>query len=279
MDLFRSQVLICGGTGCTSSGSPELIRLFEEKIKAAGLEKEVKVVRTGCFGLCAMGPIVIVYPEGAFYSHIKAEDVDEIVSEHLVKGRIVRHLLCKEAVEEEGATKSLDEVDFYKKQKRVALRNCGVIDPEKIDEYIAFDGYKALAKVLTEMKPQEVIDTIKASGLRGRGGAGFPTGMKWQFAANSVSDQKYVCCNADEGDPGAFMDRSILEGDPNAVVEAMAIAGYAIGASQGYVYVRAEYPLAVRRLYTAIAKAEEAGHECARQAGHVAAADGRGRSL
>ncbi len=259
MDLFRSQVLICGGTGCTSSGSPELIRLFEEKIKAAGLEKEVKVVRTGCFGLCAMGPIVIVYPEGAFYSHIKAEDVDEIVSEHLVKGRIVRHLLCKEAVEEEGATKSLDEVDFYKKQKRVALRNCGVIDPEKIDEYIAFDGYKALAKVLTEMKPQEVIDTIKASGLRGRGGAGFPTGMKWQFAANSVSDQKYVCCNADEGDPGAFMDRSILEGDPNAVVEAMAIAGYAIGASQGYVYVRAEYPIAVKRLQVAINEAREYG--------------------
>ena len=259
MDLFRSQVLICGGTGCTSSGYPELIRLFEEKIKAAGLEKEVKVVRTGCFGLCAMGPIVIVYPEGAFYSHIKAEDVDEIVSEHLVKGRIVRHLLCKEAVEEEGATKSLDEVDFYKKQKRVALRNCGVIDPEKIDEYIAFDGYKALAKVLTEMKPQEVIDTIKASGLRGRGGAGFPTGMKWQFAANSVSDQKYVCCNADEGDPGAFMDRSILEGDPNAVVEAMAIAGYAIGASQGYVYVRAEYPIAVKRLQVAINEAREYG--------------------
>ena len=259
MDLFRSQVLICGGTGCTSSGSPELIRLFEEKIKAAGLEKEVKVVRTGCFGLCAMGPIVIVYPEGAFYSHIKAEDVDEIVSEHLVKGRIVRHLLCKEAVEEEGATKSLDEVDFYKKQKRVALRNCGVIDPEKIDEYIAFDGYKALAKVLTEMKPQEVIDTIKASGLRGRGGAGFPTGMKWQFAANSVSDQKYVCCNADEGDPGAFMDRSIMEGDPNAVVEAMAIAGYAIGASQGYVYVRAEYPIAVKRLQVAINEAREYG--------------------
>ena len=259
MDLFRSQVLICGGTGCTSSGSPELIRLFEEKIKAAGLEKEVKVVRTGCFGLCAMGPIVIVYPEGAFYSHIKAEDVDEIVSEHLGKGRIVRHLLCKEAVEEEGATKSLDEVDFYKKQKRVALRNCGVIDPEKIDEYIAFDGYKALAKVLTEMKPQEVIDTIKASGLRGRGGAGFPTGMKWQFAANSVSDQKYVCCNADEGDPGAFMDRSILEGDPNAVVEAMAIAGYAIGASQGYVYVRAEYPIAVKRLQVAINEAREYG--------------------
>ena len=239
MDLFRSQVLICGGTGCTSSGSAELIRLFEEKIKDAGLEKEVKVVRTGCFGLCEMGPVVIVYPEGAFYSHIKAENVEEIVNEHLLKGRIVRRLLCREAIEEEDTTKSLDEVDFYKKQKRVALRNCGVIDPERIDEYIAFDGYKALAKVLTEMTPQQVIDTIKASGLRGRGGAGFPTGTKWQFAANSVDDQKYVCCNADEGDPGAFMDRSILEGDPNAVIEAMAIAGYAIGANQGYVYVRA----------------------------------------
>ena len=259
MDLFRSQVLICGGTGCTSSGSPELIRLFEEKIKNAGLEKEVKVVRTGCFGLCEMGPIVIVYPEGAFYSHIKPENVDEIVNEHLLKGRIVRHLLCREAVEQEGATKSLDEVDFYKKQKRVALRICGVIDPERIDEYIAFDGYKALAKVLTEMTPQQVIDTIKASGLRGRGGAGFPTGTKWQFAANSVSDQKYVCCNADEGDPGAVMDRSILEGDPNAVIEAMAIAGYAIGANQGYIYVRAEYPIAVKRLQVAIREAREYG--------------------
>ena len=259
MDLFRSQVLICGGTGCTSSGSPELIRLFEEKIKDAGLDKEVKVVRTGCFGLCEMGPIVIVYPEGAFYSHIKPENVEEIVNEHLLKGRIVRHLLCREAVEQEGATKSLDEVDFYKKQKRVALRNCGVIDPERIDEYIAFDGYKALAKVLTEMTPQQVIDTIKASGLRGRGGAGFPTGTKWQFAANSVSDQKYVCCNADEGDPGAFMDRSILEGDPNAVIEAMAIAGYAIGANQGYIYVRAEYPIAVKRLQVAIREAREYG--------------------
>ncbi len=218
MDLFRSQVLICGGTGCTSSNSPALIQRFEEKIAEAGLEKEVKVVRTGCFGLCAMGPIVIVYPEGAFYSHIKVEDVDEIVSEHLVKGRIVRHLLYTDAVQEDNTTKSLDEVDFYQKQKRVALRNCGVIDPERIDEYIAFDGYQALAKVLTEMKPQDVIDTIKASGLRGRGGAGFPTGMKWQFAANSVNEQKYVCCNADEGDPGAFMDRSILEGDPHALI-------------------------------------------------------------
>ena len=259
MDLFRSQVLICGGTGCTSSGSPELIRLFEEKIKAAGLEKEVKVVRTGCFGLCAMGPIVIVYPEGAFYSHIKAEDVDEIVSEHLVKGRIVRHLLCKEAVEEEGATKSLDEVDFYKKQKRVALRNCGVIDPEKIDEYIAFDGYKALAKVLTEMKPQEVIDTIKASGLRGRGGAGFPAGRKWDSVRRQPKGKKYVVCNGDEGDPGAFMDRSIMEGNPHSVIEGMMIAALAAGSDEGYIYVRAEYPLAVERLRIAIARDEELG--------------------
>ena len=260
MDLFRSQVLICGGTGCTSSNSPALIQRFEEKIAEAGLEKEVKVVRTGCFGLCAMGPIVIVYPEGAFYSNITVENVDEIVAEHLVKGRIVRHLLYADAVQaESNTTKSLDEVDFYQKQKRVALRNCGVIDPERIDEYIAFDGYQALAKVLTEMKPQEVIDTIKASGLRGRGGAGFPTGMKWQFAANSVNEQKYVCCNADEGDPGAFMDRSILEGDPHALIEAMAIAGYAIGANQGYVYVRAEYPIAVQRLQLAIDQAQEYG--------------------
>jgi len=260
MDLFRSQVLVCGGTGCTSSGSPEIFSRFEAKIKEAGLENEVKLVHTGCFGLCAMGPVVIVYPEGAFYSHIKADDVDEIVSEHLVKGRIVRHLLYTGAVEEQTTVnKSLDEVDFYKKQKRVALRNCGVIDPEKIDEYIARDGYRALAKVLTEMTPQQVIDTMKASGLRGRGGAGFPTGTKWAFAAASVNDQKYVCCNADEGDPGAFMDRSVLEGDPHAVIEAMAIAGYAIGANQGYVYVRAEYPIAVKRLQIAIDQAREYG--------------------
>ena len=235
MDLFRSHVLICGGTGCSSSGSAELIRLFEENIAKAGLDKEVKVVRTGCFGLCEMGPIVIVYPEGAFYSRIRPENVEEIVNEHLLKGRIVRRLLCSEAVQDQSTIKSLDEVDFYKKQKRVALRNCGVIDPEKIDEYIAFDGYRALGKVLTEMTPQEVIDVIKASGLRGRGGAGFPTGTKWQFAKNAVGDKKYVCCNADEGDPGAFMDRSVLEGDPHAVIEAMAIAAYAIGSDQGYI--------------------------------------------
>ena len=259
MDLFRSHVLICGGTGCSSSGSAELIRLFEENIAKAGLDKEVKVVRTGCFGLCEMGPIVIVYPEGAFYSRIRPENVEEIVNEHLLKGRIVRRLLCSEAVQDQSTIKSLDEVDFYKKQKRVALRNCGVIDPEKIDEYIAFDGYRALGKVLTEMTPQEVIDVIKASGLRGRGGAGFPTGTKWQFAKNAVGDKKYVCCNADEGDPGAFMDRSVLEGDPHAVIEAMAIAAYAIGSDQGYIYVRAEYPIAVKRLQIAIGQAREYG--------------------
>ncbi|MDR3084786.1 MAG: NADH-quinone oxidoreductase subunit NuoF [Christensenellaceae bacterium] len=259
MDLYRSHVLVCGGTGCTSSGSAELIRLFEEGIGKAGLDKEVRVVRTGCFGLCEMGPIVIVYPEGAFYARITPDNVDEIVQEHLLKGRIVKKLLVADAVKEDETIKSLDEVDFYKKQKRVALRNCGVIDPERIDEYIAFDGYKALAKALTEMQPQEVIDAVKASGLRGRGGAGFPTGTKWQFTRNAVGDKKYVCCNADEGDPGAFMDRSVLEGDPHAVIEAMAIAAYAIGADQGYIYVRAEYPIAVKRLQIAIGQAREYG--------------------
>ncbi|MDR2515354.1 MAG: NADH-quinone oxidoreductase subunit NuoF [Christensenellaceae bacterium] len=259
MDLYRSHVMVCGGTGCTSSGSVELIRLFEEGIGQAGLEKEVRVVRTGCFGLCEMGPIVIVYPEGAFYARITPENVDEIVQEHLLKGRIVKRLLVSDAVKEDDTIKSLDEVDFYKKQKRVALRNCGVVDPERIDEYIAFDGYKALAKALTEMQPQEVIDVVKASGLRGRGGAGFPTGTKWQFTRNAVGDKKYVCCNADEGDPGAFMDRSVLEGDPHAVIEAMALAAYAIGADQGYIYVRAEYPIAVKRLQIAIGQAREYG--------------------
>ncbi|MBR5472076.1 MAG: NADH-quinone oxidoreductase subunit NuoF, partial [Oscillibacter sp.] len=224
------------------------------------LEKEVKVVRTGCFGLCEAGPVCIVYPEGAFYAHVTVEDVARIVDEHLIKGRVVKELLYKGAVEEETQTvKSLENVDFYKKQKRVALRNCGVIDPENIEEYIAFDGYKALGKCLTEMTREEVIDTITKAGLRGRGGAGFPTGLKWKFAYNSQSDKKYVCCNADEGDPGAFMDRSILEGDPHAVIEAMAIAGYAIGADQGYVYCRAEYPIAVKRLQIAIEQAREYG--------------------
>ena len=216
-------------------------------------------MRTGCFGLCENGPICIVYPEGAFYSHIKVDDVERIVSEHLVKGRVVADLLYKKSVTEDGKIRSLEEIDFYKKQKRVALRNCGVIDPENINEYIAFDGYKALAKALTEMSRDDVIDVILKSGLRGRGGAGFPTGLKWKFAKAPESDVKYVCCNADEGDPGAFMDRSVLEGDPHSVLEAMAIAGYAIGSEQGYIYVRAEYPIAVKRLRIAIAQAREAG--------------------
>ena len=260
METFRSHVMICGGTGCHSSGSSELIKIFEEQIKEKELDKEVKVVRTGCFGLCEVGPIVVIYPEGAFYSHVKAEDVSEIVEEHLLKGRIVKHLLYHDNNEEDtGVIKSLDEVNFYKKQKRIVLRNCGVIDPENIDEYIAFDGYKALAKVITEMTPESVIKTIKDSGLRGRGGAGFPTGMKWDFCNKAVGNKKYVCCNADEGDPGAFMDRSVLEGDPFAVIEAMTIAGYAIGSDQGFIYVRAEYPIAVQRLQHAIKQAREYG--------------------
>ncbi len=262
MELFRSQILICGGTGCTSSGSARLVERFEELLEQNGLTKEIKLVHTGCFGLCEAGPVVIVYPEGAFYSRVKVEDVDEIVSEHLVKGRIVQRLLYHGSVAEDNTVKALDDVDFYRKQKRVALRNCGVIDPENIDEYIAFDGYKALQKVLTEMTPEEVIDTISKSGLRGRGGGGFPTGKKWAFAAaqpRGPEYKKYVCCNADEGDPGAFMDRSVLEGDPHAVLEAMAIAGYAIGSDQGYIYVRAEYPIAVKRLEIAIEQAREYG--------------------
>lgn len=259
MEYYRSQVLICTGTGCSSSNSPAIIKRFEECIRNAGLENEIKVVRTGCFGLCENGPICIVYPEGAFYSHIKVDDVERIVSEHLVKGRVVADLLYKKSVTEDGKIRSLEEIDFYKKQKRVALRNCGVIDPENINEYIAFDGYKALAKVLTEMSRDDVIDVILKSGLRGRGGAGFPTGLKWKFAKAPESDVKYVCCNADEGDPGAFMDRSVLEGDPHSVLEAMAIAGYAIGSQQGYIYVRAEYPIAVKRLRIAIDQARKAG--------------------
>ncbi len=262
MELFRSHILICGGTGCTSSGSAQLLSRFEELLEQNGLTKEIKLVHTGCFGLCEAGPVVIVYPEGAFYSRVKVEDVDEIVSEHLIKGRIVQRLLYHGSVAEDNTVKALDDVDFYRKQKRVALRNCGVIDPENIDEYIAFDGYKALYKVLTEMTPEDVIDTISKSGLRGRGGGGFPTGKKWAFAAaqpRGPEYKKYVCCNADEGDPGAFMDRSVLEGDPHAVLEAMAIAGYAIGSDQGYIYVRAEYPIAVKRLEIAIEQAREYG--------------------
>ena len=257
--MYRSHVLICGGTGCSSSNSQLIIDEMEKEIAAAGLTDEVKVVKTGCFGLCALGPIMIIYPEGSFYSEVKPSDAHEIVQEHLLKGRIVKRLLYQETVQEGNNVKSLNETNFYAKQHRVALRNCGVINPENIDEYIAVDGYAALGKVLTEMTPQQVIDEILASGLRGRGGAGFPTGKKWSFAAVNEADQKYVCCNADEGDPGAFMDRSILEGDPHVVLEAMAIAGYAIGASQGYIYVRAEYPIAVHRLQIAIKQAREYG--------------------
>lgn len=256
--MYRSNVLVCGGTGCTSSNSGEIINALEREIKARGLEKEVEVVKTGCFGLCALGPIMIVYPEGSFYSMVKVEDIPEIVEEHLLKGRIVKRLLYQETVDGDNI-KSLNETPFYAKQQRTALRNCGVINPECIDEYIAMDGYKALEKVLTQMTPDEVIEEIKASGLRGRGGGGFPTGLKWSFAAAQQADQKYVCCNADEGDPGAFMDRSILEGDPHTVLEAMAIAGYAIGSTQGYIYVRAEYPIAVERLRIAINQAHEYG--------------------
>ena len=256
--MYRSNVLVCGGTGCTSSDSLKIVEKLKEEIASHGLEKEVNVITTGCFGLCALGPIVVIYPEGSFYSMVNIDDIPEIVEEHLLKGRIVTRLLYQETVVEDNI-KSLNDTAFYSKQMRIALRNCGVIDPEKIDEYIAMDGYAALGKVLTEMTPAEVIDTILASGLRGRGGAGFPTGLKWKFAAGNDADQKYVCCNADEGDPGAFMDRSILEGDPHALIEAMAIAGYAIGATQGYVYVRAEYPIAVNRLQIAINQAREYG--------------------
>ena len=257
--MIRSHVLICGGTGCTSSGSVQLAQALEMELKAAGLEDEVKIVKTGCFGLCALGPVMIIYPEGTFYSQVAVEDIPEIVEEHLLKGRIVDRLAYNEKAEGEGAATSLNDTPFYKKQKRVALRNCGVINPEVIDEYIAMDGYQALGKVLTEMTPDEVIQTMLDSGLRGRGGAGFPTGLKWKFARGNDADQKYVCCNADEGDPGAFMDRSVLEGDPHVVLEAMAIAGYAIGANQGYIYVRAEYPIAVKRLQIAIDQAREYG--------------------
>lgn len=256
--MYRSHVLVCGGTGCTSSHSAEIIAEFEKEIAKKGLADEIKVIRTGCFGLCALGPIVVVYPEGAFYSQIKVEDVPEIVDEHLIKGRIVKHLLYDDTVAGD-TVKSLNETQFYKKQKRVALRNCGVIDPENINEYIAMDGYQALAKCLTEYTPDEVIQIVKDSGLRGRGGGGFPTGLKWSFTRKNQADQKYVVCNADEGDPGAFMDRSVLEGDPHCIVEAMAICGYATGATEGYIYVRAEYPIAVKRLQIAIDSARELG--------------------
>lgn len=258
MDIYRAHVLVCCDTNCTSSNSQEIVNELEMHLKKNKLDKEVKVVKTSCFGLCEQGPVMVVYPEGAIYTMVKPEDVREIVGEHLLKGRIVKRLLAGEK-ETDDIPKSLEDVGFFKKQTRIALRNCGIINPEMIDEYIAYDGYKALGKVLHEMKPEEVIDVVKKSRLRGRGGGGFPTGLKWEFTARSKSYEKFVCCNADEGDPGAFMDRSILEGDPHSVIEAMAIAAYAVGASQGYIYIRAEYPVAVKRLNIAIAQAKEYG--------------------
>ena len=254
--MYRSHVLVCGGTGCTSSGSQQIMVALREELKKQGLDEEVSVVQTGCHGLCALGPIMIVYPDATFYAMVKEEDIPEIVEEHLLKGRPVQRLLYDETVTPSGV-KSLGDTDFYKKQHRIALRNCGVINPEVIEEYIGTGGYQALGKVLTEMTPDDVIQVLLDSGLRGRGGAGFPTGLKWKLAKGNDADQKYVCCNADEGDPGAFMDRSVLEGDPHAVIEAMARSGYAIGASQGYIYVRAEYPIAVQRLKIAIDQARE----------------------
>ncbi|MBQ8614281.1 MAG: NAD(P)H-dependent oxidoreductase subunit E, partial [Ruminiclostridium sp.] len=253
-------VLVCGGTGCTSSNSMKIIAKLEEELKKHGLEKEIRVVKTGCFGLCALGPIMIVYPEGSFYSMVEEDQIPEIVEEHLVNGKVVEKYLYNETITADGII-PYDQTAFYKKQNRVALRNCGVISPESINEYIARDGYLALYKCVNEMTPEDVIKVVLDSGLRGRGGGGFPTGRKWDLARKLVpdADQKYVCCNADEGDPGAFMDRSVLEGDPHALIEAMAIAGYAIGATQGYVYVRAEYPIAVERLQIAIEDARKAG--------------------
>lgn len=256
--LERAHILVCGGTGCTSGHSKDIYDEFARLLKENGIEKEIKLIMTGCFGLCARGPIVVVYPDGAFYQHVKVSDVEEIVREHIIGGAVVERLLHEEK-DVNGEIKPFNETAFYKSQHRLVLRHCGLIDPENIDEYLAFDGYLAYKKAVTEMTQQQVIDTIKASGLRGRGGGGFSTGMKWQFAYNSVADQKYVVCNADEGDPGAFMDRSVLEGDPHTVIEAMMIAGYAIGATQGYIYVRAEYPIAVHRLEVAIKQALEYG--------------------
>ncbi len=255
-DTREKHILVCHGTGCTSSKSPKILEKFREIIDEKKIEN-VRVIQTGCFGLCAKGPIVIIRPEDTFYAMVKPEDCEEIIEKHILNGGIVERLLCKDI--DGKKVQKLDELSFYKKQKRIALKNCGVINPEEIDEYIAFDGYKALEKVLTEMTPDDVINTIKDSGLRGRGGAGFPTGKKWELTKASEAEQKYVVCNADEGDPGAFMDRSILEGDPHSVIEAMAIAAYSIGANQGYIYVRAEYPIAVHRFQIAIDQAREYG--------------------
>lgn len=258
MQHIRAHVLICGGTGCKSAGSKEVQLAFSRAIEAKGLSDEVMVVETGCHGFCEHGPLVIVYPEGTFYCQVKAEDVEEIVESHLFKGRIVEWLLYHEPLTHESIP-NYSEINFYKKQHRLVLENCGAINPEQIEEYIAVGGYEALAKAVTTMSPEDVIEEIKKSGLRGRGGGGFPTGMKWQFAKASVSDKKYVICNADEGDPGAFMDRSVLEGDPHKILEGMAVCGYAIGADEGYIYVRAEYPLAIKRLRIAIEQAEAMG--------------------
>lgn len=258
MQHIRAHVLICGGTGCKSAGSKEVQLAFSRDIEAKGLSDEVMVVETGCHGFCEHGPLVIVYPEGTFYCQVKAEDVEEIVESHLFKGRIVERLLYHEPLTHESIP-NYSEINFYKKQHRLVLENCGAINPEQIEEYIAVGGYEALAKAVTTMSPEDVIEEIKKSGLRGRGGGGFPTGMKWQFAKASVSDKKYVICNADEGDPGAFMDRSVLEGDPHKILEGMAVCGYAIGADEGYIYVRAEYPLAIKRLRIAIEQAEAMG--------------------
>lgn len=258
MQHIRAHVLICGGTGCKSAGSKEVQLAFSRAIEAKGLSDEVMVVETGCHGFCENGPLVIVYPEGTFYCQVKAEDVEEIVESHLFKGRIIERLLYHEPLTHESIP-NYSEINFYKKQHRLVLENCGAINPEQIEEYIAVGGYEALAKAVTTMSPEDVIEEIKKSGLRGRGGGGFPTGMKWQFAKASVSDKKYVICNADEGDPGAFMDRSVLEGDPHKILEGMAVCGYAIGADEGYIYVRAEYPLAIKRLRIAIEQAEAMG--------------------
>lgn len=255
-DTREKHILICHGTGCTSSKSPEILENFRRVLKEKHIEN-VRVIQTGCFGLCAKGPIVIIRPEDTFYAMVKPEDCEEIIQTHIIEGSRVERLLCKDI--DGKKVNSLDELNFYKKQKRIALRNCGVINPEDIDEYIAFDGYLALEKVLKEMSPEKVIETLNDSGLRGRGGAGFPTGKKWELTRASEGKQKYVVCNADEGDPGAFMDRSILEGDPHSVLEAMIIAGYTIGADKGYIYVRAEYPIAVKRLKIAIEQAKEYG--------------------
>ena len=255
-DTREKHILVCHGTGCTSSKSPKIIENFRKILEEKNIDN-VRVIQTGCFGLCAKGPIVIIRPEDVFYAMVTPEDCEEIIEKHIQNGEVVQRLLCKDV--DNSVVQRLDELTFYKKQKRIALQNCGVIDPENIDEYIAFDGYKALEKCLFEMNPDSVIEEVTASGLRGRGGAGFPTGKKWSFTKMAVGDQKYVACNADEGDPGAFMDRSILEGDPHCIIEAMMIAGYAIGADKGYIYVRAEYPIAVKRFQKAIDQAREYG--------------------